>query len=87
MTGLSIAFLRRRVAHILKPSIPPPPCQDSAEIAEACCRLIAQMEKVGQASHRARREVDELARLCAGLHGSIARMKCRANVEEGPFTE
>lgn len=87
MTGLTLTFLRRRVAHILKPSIAPPPCQDSADLAEACGRLMEQMEKVGQISHRARREVDELARLCAGLHTSIARMKCRANAEVRQLTE
>jgi hypothetical protein len=87
MTDLTLAFLRRRVAHILKPSIPPPACEESTELAEACGRLLEQMEKVGRISHRTRREVDELARLCAGLHTSIERLKCRANAQVRQLTE
>jgi hypothetical protein len=82
MTSLTLALLRRRVAHLLKPSIEPPSGQDSLKLEEDCRKLLTQAAHVARLNHRTKYEVDELARLCAGIHDHALELKRRAEAAD-----
>jgi hypothetical protein len=75
MTSLTLALLRRRVTQILKPAVEPPSGQQTLKLEEDCRKLMTQAANVARLNHRARYEVDELARLCAGIHDHAVELK------------
>ena len=78
MTSLSLALLRRRVTQLLKPAIEPPSGQQSLKLEEDCRKLMERAQSVARLNHRTRHEVDELARLCAGIHDHAVSLKRQA---------